>query len=233
MRWTLARGAPPVVRSALIRIGHRLSSTTLTNLRSVLSYLELGAWLSTIRANGPIGEVGTDFGVFAMALNRIRGDQPVYLEFGVFEGRSMRWWSEHLTHPNACLVGFDSFEGLPDAWRPGLGKGHFGIGSPPQIGDPRVSFVAGWFEDTLAEYTMPDHDQLIVNIDCDLYGSASAVLRWLEPWCVPGTLIYFDELPDRDHEMRAFFESLKRGGKRVQPLAAGAGGLHWLFEYVE
>ncbi|MCX2715910.1 hypothetical protein [Mycolicibacterium sp. J2] len=58
--------------------------------------------------------------LFSMALQRLNGNAPLYLEFGVFEGRSMRWWSEHLTMPGAALVGFDSFEGLPENWRPGF-----------------------------------------------------------------------------------------------------------------
>jgi hypothetical protein len=65
----------------------------------------------------------------------------LYLEFGVFEGRSMRGWSSHLTASGAHPIGFDSFEGLPEDWRPGLGTGHFATGQPPDIADPRVRFV--------------------------------------------------------------------------------------------
>jgi hypothetical protein len=45
----------------------------------------------------------------------------------------------------------------------------------------------------------------------------------------PGTLVYFDELPDSHHEMRAFLESLAKSGRRVTPL--GFSGWHWLFRY--
>jgi hypothetical protein len=77
---------------------------------------------------------------------------------------------------------------------------------------------------------VPEHDQLIVNIDCDLYSSADTVLRWLEPHLRPGTLVYFDEFPDRDHEMRALQELLSRSDYRFVPVAIGRGGMHWLFE---
>src|SRR4051794_18834378 len=39
-----------------------------------------------------------------------------YLEFGVWEGASMRWWAARNTHPDSSFVGFDSFEGLPVNW---------------------------------------------------------------------------------------------------------------------
>ena len=40
-----------------------------------------------------------------------------------------------------------------------------------------------------------------------------------------------DELPDHDHEMRAFFESLAISRRSVTPLAVADGGLHWLLRY--
>ena len=87
----------------------------------------------------------------------------------------------------------------------------------------------GWFDDTLPGYKPPEHDQLVVNIDCDLYSSARTVLAWVEPHLRPGTLVHFDELPDSHHEMRAFLESLAKSGRRVTPL--GYSGWHWLFRY--
>jgi hypothetical protein len=93
-----------------------------------------------------------------------------------------------------------------------------------------VSFQVGWFDDTLPEFRVPDHDQLIINIDSDLYSSAVTVLQWAEPYFQPGTLIYFDEFADRDHEMRAFNELKARSPHDFQPVGVAHGGLHWLFE---
>jgi hypothetical protein len=216
------------IRLALLRAGRWLRPRQLANLRSVLSYLELGAGLDS-RPH----VVADDLALFDVALRRLDAKRPLYLEFGVYEGRSLRWWAEHLDNPDARFVGFDSFEGLPEDWRPGLGTGHFKTGSPPRIDDDRVSFVVGWFDQTLPTFEMPDHDQLVVNIDCDLYASADTVLRWLEPHLRPGTLLYFDEFPDRDHEMRAFLEFQARSAHRCVPVAIGRGGMHWLFEVVE
>ena len=87
-----------------------------------------------------------------------------------------------------------------------------------------MSFQVGWFDDTLPRFTVPDHDQLIINVDSDLYSSALTVLRWAEPYIRPGSLIYFDEFSDRDHEMRAFSEWRAQSPYKVRPLGLAMGG---------
>jgi Methyltransferase domain len=210
-------GPPTLLRSRLtsaahlvfLNSGRHVSQRQLYRFRTILSYLEPGSWLAKEHPENRPDVVDDEFALFEIARSRIVGQAPLYLEFGVFEGRSMRWWSSNLTQPGATLVGFDSFEGLPEDWRPGFAAGQFRTGKPPQIHDSRVSFQVGWFEETLPRFTMPDHDQIILNIDADLYSSPATLLRWAEPFLCPGTLIYFDELWDRDHEGRA------RGGPSV------------------
>lgn len=219
------------IRLALLRIGRRMTQTQLANLNAAQSYLELGYWLKHEVGHTP-EIVADDEALFSVALAKVDGARPLYLEFGVFEGRSMRWWSQHLRNPDARLVGFDSFQGLPDDWRPGLPAGTFATAGPPHIDDDRVSFQVGWFDDTLRDFAIPDHDQLIINVDADLYSSAVTVLTWAEKHLRPGSLIYFDEFPDRDHEMRAMMEFLDRGLFDLRPIAIANGGFHWLFEVV-
>lgn len=221
---TLARGS-------LISVGRRLPARAPAELRSVLGYMELGQWLVSQPGSPRPRVFRNRQGLHGYGLGYVQASQPLYLEFGVAAGDSMRWWSKHLSGDSARLVGFDSFEGLPENWRPGLAQGHFATGGPPRIDDPRVSFEVGWFEKTLSAFDPPQHDQLIVNVDCDLYSSTRTVLDWLEPYLRPGTLIFFDELPDHDHELRAFFESLAANERRVTPLGMAYGGLHWLLRY--
>lgn len=216
------------LRSALLHTGRRLSDRQLGNARLLLSYLELGRFAAS--AGGLPQSVPRDTDLFQLAVARVRASRPLYLEFGVYAGRSLRWWAQHLTGPDAALIGFDSFAGLPDDWRGDIGRGHFATGAPPHIADPRVSFVVGWFEQTLPDFRPPEHDQLVVNIDCDIYASTATVLRWLQPRLRAGDLVYFDELPDRDHEMRALREFLAAGTHTLRPLAYARGGVHWLFE---
>lgn len=218
------------IRLALLRAGRRVGPSQLAHLRSVLSYLELGQWLRSQHPHSLPEVVASQFELFEVARRRIVGHAPLYLEFGVFKGRSIRWWSDNLSQPDATLVGFDSFEGLPQDWRPGIASGHFRTGKPPEIDDKRVSFQVGWFDETLPRFIVPDHDQIILNVDCDLYSSASTVLHWAEPHLRPGTLIYFDEFSDRDHEMRAFNELHARSEYHFRPIAIASGGAKWLFE---
>jgi hypothetical protein len=217
------------LRTGLVRAGRHLSEAQLARLRSALGYLEIGALTRRLAPDAPPDPAPDRFGVFEHALRHVHGDEPLYLEFGVFEGETFRWWCRHLSAPRAHLVGFDSFTGLPEEWRPGFETGTFSTAGPPRVDDPRSRFVTGWFEDTLPTFTPPPHDQLIVNVDCDLYSSAATVLTWAAPHLGPGSLLYFDELADRDHELRALHELLAGSGVRLRPLALGGGGRHALF----
>lgn len=207
------------------RVGHRLQRRLLT----IHNYVDTGAWVRTISDEMPKSYYERNE-LFADALTRVNGKSPLYLEFGVWKGESLRWWAEHLTNPEARFVGFDSFEGLPERWNQFVDAGDFALDTIPHFDDDRVSLEVGWFSDTLPKFKVPDHDQLIVNIDSDIYSSAVEVLSTLESYLVPGTLIYFDEFADRDHELRAFKEFLVRTDKQVEVLGYAAGGFHWVFQ---
>ncbi|QMU76343.1 class I SAM-dependent methyltransferase [Streptacidiphilus sp. PB12-B1b] len=218
-------------RQALIRLGGRLGTERLHDARNVLGALALGRWLADHPSvTGVIGKHPEKTGVYQDAVAMVTGKTPLYLEFGVWEGLSLRWWAEHLKQPGARFVGFDSFEGLPEQWRPDYPPGTFAVGRPPAIDDDRVSFQVGWFADTLRDFELPEHDQLVVNIDCTLYSSTATVLQALEKHIKPGDLIYFDELPEYDHELRAFFEHVERCGWVIRPVSH-ARGYYWLFSY--
>lgn len=169
--------------------------------------------------------------LFDLAVTALNGAQrPVYLEFGVYEGGSLRYMAEAIPSPDCRMFGFDSFEGLPEDWQAHAHAGVFDTGGTvPKINDRRVEFVVGWFEESLQRFEMPDHDRLIINIDSDLYSSAATVLQWLEPHLAVGDLVYFDEFDDRFHEYRAFIEFLDRSGQVFEMAAATHGMTHALF----
>jgi hypothetical protein len=218
-------------RQSLIRLGGHLGTRALHDARNILGALTLGRWLADHPpTSGSILRRPDKTGVYRDALTLVTGTKPLYLEFGVWQGLSLRWWSEHLTTPGARFVGFDSFEGLPEQWRPDYPPGTFAVGQPPAIDDPRVSFQVGWFDDTLRSFELPDHDQLIINVDCTLYSSTATVLQFLEKYLSAGDLIYFDELPEYDHELRAFFEHVERCGWVLRPVSQ-ALGYFGLFTY--
>jgi O-methyltransferase len=134
-------------------------------------------------------------------------DAPIdYLEFGVFQGESLRQWTGLNKHAESRFFGFDSFEGLPENWRPAQGQGHFHVGGAvPQIDDARVQFVKGWFEDTVPKFaqTFSNKNRLVLHLDADLYGSSMIPLVHFTRFMSQGTILIFDEFYDRDHEFKA------------------------------
>ena len=201
-------------------------------LHGGLRYVEVGRWMRSHGCAIPIRVDGRDR-VFALAAKTVQGRKVLYLEFGVWRGDSMRTWMRLLT-PDAKLHGFDSFQGMPETFTTSVHKGTFGTGGrPPEVDDPRVSFFAGWFEETLKTYRPPDHEALVINMDADLYSSTIFVLRSLQPWIRPGTLIYFDEFHIAEHEQRAFDEFIAEAGLRFRVLAADRSLTHVVFEITE
>ncbi len=129
-----------------------------------------------------------------------------YLEFGVFEGASIRQWCDLNQNASSRFVGFDSFEGLPEDWHSGKRKGAFNTnGKRPEITDTRVSFVAGWFQQTLRRFmaSYSPQERLVIHLDCDLYSSTLYCLTTLDPVLSPGTLIVLDDFFDALHVYRA------------------------------
>lgn len=155
----------------------------------------------------------------------------LWLEFGVFTGRSIEQFSRKA--PNN-IYGFDCFEGLPEYWDENNPKGCYGLGGniPPGyiVGEnhsmfntslptnwkpwpENVKLIKGYFEDTLPLFLKKfSGDVAFVHIDGDLYSSAKTVLENLKPRFKKGSIILFDEIVDydsyREHEIKAFAEFL-------------------------
>jgi hypothetical protein len=134
---------------------------------------------------------------YEIAGQTIGTDAPIrYLEFGVFEGRTMRQLSRIFANENAEFFGFDSFEGLPEDWEHHV-RGRFSTaGALPPIRDKRVRFIKGWFQNTVPGYLaerrgLPAKTTLI-HVDADLYSSTLFLLSamWFE---IPEYYFIFDE----------------------------------------
>lgn len=146
------------------------------------------------------------------------------VEFGVYTGYSLGIIAQHMP-----VIGFDSFEGLPEDWRPGFLKGKFATPNfARQEFYPHTSnamLVPGWFEDTAPTFPFPPLG--LVHIDCDLYSSTVTALEAVTPYVRKGTLIVFDEYENypgwEDHEAKAFQEWVDRYDLLLEPLAKGEG----------
>jgi hypothetical protein len=150
---------------------------------------------------------------FSKAIADFVGPGPIdYLEFGVSSGTSIRRWADINTDEWSRFVGFDSFEGLPEDWGKKSPKGAYSVnGRIPVTTDPRISFVKGWFQDSLPDFlaSFSIRSQLIVHIDADLYSSAAYALAKLDPLLKPGTIVIFDEYSSVLHEFRAWLDHQK------------------------
>lgn len=142
------------------------------------------------------------------------------IELGVRYGISMRWLAEHAP---SKVHGFDSFEGLPEAWHvqpKGVYSTH---GARPEL-PANVELHVGLFDATLPGF-LATHDGPIrlANIDCDLYSSTLCALDLLGERVTRGTVLVFDEylINDawREDEWKAFQEVVARRGLRYEYLA--------------
>lgn len=196
----------------------RLHNTTVQKLvRSMIDEIDL----QNFRDTNPCPEFAKRTEMYDHINSAVLQNAPIdYLEFGVYQGDSIRHWASVNRDPASRFYGFDSFEGLPEKWRETQGKGHFNVdGNIPKIDDPRVRFIKGWFDRTLpgfVETFAPQH-RLVLHLDADLYSSTMIPFIFLHKWMVPGTLMIFDEFYDRQHEFRAFqdFERIWKRSYRV------------------
>lgn len=210
-------------KHTLTRIGARLHPAILHRMQMVLNYMVLGRWMREQGFSVP-PRVADRAQVFDAVAQRVQNRHVLYLEFGVARGDATQYWVEAITDPTARFYGFDSFEGLPedfDQTSSQLKTGHFDTGGQvPQIDDPRVAFVKGWFQDTLPSFEVPEHDVLVLNMDADLYTSTRFVLDYLKPYIRPGTFVYFDDLSRPEHEPKAFSEFMKDTGLKFRIVSA-------------
>jgi hypothetical protein len=132
----------------------------------------------------------SDLKVHNFSISRASKDGLV-LEFGVYSGRTINFISTFFEK----VYGFDSFEGLPEDWRPNVLKGHFARNDLPRI-NKNVELVVGWFNKSLPEFVknLPNDAKIsYLHIDCDLYSSTKEVFNFLTPYIKSGTIIVFDE----------------------------------------
>jgi len=137
-----------------------------------------------------------------------------YLEFGVFSGGTIRYLAR--LRPEQAFHGFDSFEGLPEAWSGfNLGRSAFAKGGRMPRVPRNVTLHKGWFSETLPKWRQEFGGPVaFVHVDCDLYSSTRDVLDQLADRLQAGTVIVFDEYfnyPNWErHEFKAWQEFVEQ-----------------------
>ena len=148
--------------------------------------------------------------------------EPVtFMEFGVFKGESLTAWTRLLQNHQTRILGFDTFEGLPEAWK-NWQSGHLSTnGQVPEVDDDRVMLFQGMFQQTLKNtlYLIQPDIQLVIHIDSDLHSSALYVLSQIDSRLKTGDLIIFDQW-GREHEYRAFQDYTNSHQRNLEMIAA-------------
>lgn len=129
------------------------------------------------------------------------------LEFGVATGGTLRVIAA--ARHDDQVYGFDSFDGLPEAWLAGMPAGAFAKDERPEVAGAQL--VVGLFADTLPTFLDKHQDMVdFVHVDSDLYSSAKTVLEQVGPRLQPGSVLVFDEFFNypgwEEHEFRAWRE---------------------------
>lgn len=146
-----------------------------------------------------------------LAASKIEG---LYAEFGVYNGKTINHIASCV--PDRAVHGFDSFEGLPEAWHTDLGKGAFSVANLPQV-RTNVQLHKGWFSASLPPFAMEHSGPIaFMHVDADLYSSNKTIFEVFKLRIVSGTVIQFDEFFNypgwRDGEYAAFNEMVSEMG---------------------
>lgn len=173
---------------------------------------ELDSW-EFIHSHSPTLSklTGTNFTSIKYAMQAAKLDGLI-LEFGVFNGKSIRRIAEF---SSSDIYGFDSFEGIPEAWNDEPSGSYSAEGVLPAV-PKNVTLVKGWFNDTIPIFlNQLKQDPVIrfLHIDCDLYSSTKTIFDLLGKYIQPGTVILFDEFIGykswQKDEFKAFMEAAK------------------------
>lgn len=154
--------------------------------------------------------------------NSLQGATINYLEFGVWQGVTIKKWCELNSSLESRFYGFDTFDGLPENWNARHPQGSFDVnGNLPDITDPRVRFIKGLFQKTLAGFLegFRNSNRMVVHVDCDLYSSALCCLTLLHPHLTPGSIVIFDEFRELEDEFSAFCDYTRSFYRKWRGLA--------------
>lgn len=157
-------------------------------------------------------------------LQKIKGnDIGAYLEFGIFNGSSLSsmYLAAEELNVKMKFYGFDAFQGLPEGaekeddgvWK----KGSYSCSYSKmkeclrkrKIDPDNITFVNGWYEDTLNGETKKRiglNKIGIVFIDCDTYSSSKSVLDFIGPMLKEEAILCFDDWKLNDLDVKGMGE---------------------------
>lgn len=152
--------------------------------------------------------------------DKFNGDKITVIEFGVWQGYSIKKFAEFNTNENSKFFGFDSFVGLPEDWKSNQSKGAFNEdGSQPKVADNRIQFVKGWFQNTLPSFITENKidENLFVHYDADIFSATLFAMLEIDKLKIPYYAV-FDEFTG--HETRAIHRYMQISGAEIELIAS-------------
>jgi hypothetical protein len=152
----------------------------------------------------------------------LNGSPVNYLEFGVAQGHSFKWFLQKLPSSENRFYGFDTFTGLPEDYGP-FKKGYFNNkNEAPVINDNRGKFYQGLFQQTVPGFLkeLNNNNRNIIMMDADLYSATLYVLTTLAPYLKKGDIIFFDEFAVPTHEFKAYHDFVQSYYTNIELIAA-------------
>ena len=136
------------------------------------------------------------YGLLNLSIRQALERPGMWLEFGVFNAKSINYVGKQIGSHGHVIHGFDSFEGLAEDWRGTAAlKGRFTLGGKLPRVEPNVRLVKGWFDATIPTFlaARPAEPIAFAHLDSDTYESTKYVLEQIIPRLAAGTILQFDE----------------------------------------
>ena len=190
-------------------------------LKSLIEVVEYQVWLK--KNFGRIHVFKSKKELLDLIIGHCQKNGPtIYYEFGVAFGETAKYITNNAGQ-DFEYHGFDTFEGLPKAWRR-LPKGAItNHGRIPEITGPNISFHKGLIQDTIGEVDFDSTAKKCILFDFDLYEPTLLTFKHIENNFRPGDTLYFDEAFDSDE--RVIIENYFLGKFEYEVLGASVFGL--------
>jgi O-methyltransferase len=186
----------------------KLNLKPFISVELINGFLDFGRF---VHKHSEVKKFDNKFKLYDYINSLIPNDPITYIEFGVFRGETILYWSKLNSNNESEFYGFDSFEGLPEEWmgtatiRP---KGEFDTGGEiPQTEDKRIHFIKGIFQNTLIPFLEEKNssfkNRFVIHCDADLYSSEMFCLTQIYKYLKSGSIVIFDDFCVVNHDYKA------------------------------
>ena len=113
-----------------------------------------------------------------------------YIEFGVFKGGTINYFSKYVKK----IYGFDSFQGLREDWvgNENYPEKYFDLNKNIPELNKNVIPIIGYVQDTLENFLRKENPEInFVHMDLDTYESTKFTLEKIKPYLKSDSIIHF------------------------------------------